>query len=219
MFTWEYPYRPKTQLTAENTTKTTLNKMKPSSLFRISLLSSTALLISANNLAPPSPHLPPSLDSNRPPLPDTTLRTITLTTTPTPSTLLPPSAPRPPLADSTNHLDILADVPPAPAAPPAPPAITPPPDAAAAITDDSGDSGDDGWQTGIDANGKLFRFRQTTYYSCVTQKTASHCGWHRPIVEISGAPGAGDDGGRVWGFGAKAAVAVGAAVGVVVVGW
>lgn len=190
--------------------------MKPSSLLRISLLS-TALLISANSLPPPSPHLPPSLDSDHPPLPDTTFRTITLTTKTTPSTLLPPSAPRPPLADSTNRLDILADVPPAPAAPPAPPAITPPPDAAAAITDDSADGGDDGWQTGIDANGKVFRFRQTTYYSCVTQKTASHCGWHRPIVEISGA--AGDEGGRVWGFGAKAAVAVGAAAGVVVVGW
>lgn len=200
--------------------------MKSSSLFRISLLSSTALIISANSFdpppapspyLPPSPQLPPSLD--HPPLPDTTFRTITLTTNPAPSTLLPPSAPRPPLADSTSRLGILADsdVPPAQAAPPAP-RITPPPDAAAAIADDSGDSGDDGWQTGIDANGKLFRFRQTTYYSCVTQKTASHCGWHRPIVQVSGAPG--DDGrGQVWGFGAKAAVAVGAAAGVVVVGW
>lgn len=190
--------------------------MKPSSLLRISILS-TALGISANSLTPPSPHLPPSLDSDRPPFLDTTFRTITIPTA-TLETLLPPSAPRPPLADSTHHLDILADsdVPPALAAPLAPPAITPAPDAAAAITDDSGD-GDDGWQTGIDANGKLFRFRQTTYYSCVTQKTASHCGWHRPIVEISGA--AGDEGGRFWGFGAKAAMAVGAAAGVVAVGW
>ncbi|KAK0755132.1 hypothetical protein B0T18DRAFT_400729 [Schizothecium vesticola] len=183
--------------------------MKPSSLLRISLLSSTALAISANGVMPQSPQLPPSLDN--PPSPDTTFRTITITTKTAPSTLLPPSAPRPPLADSTNRLNLLADD--VPAAPPAP-AITPPPDAAAAITEDSGD---DGWQTGIDANGKLFRFRQTTYYSCVTQKTASHCGWHRPILEVSGA--AGDDGRGVWGFGAKAAVAVGAAAGVVVVGW
>ncbi|KAK1830890.1 hypothetical protein QBC39DRAFT_382903 [Podospora conica] len=184
--------------------------MKPSSFLRLSLLSSTAIFVSASSVTAPASQLPPSLDT--PSFPDSTFRTITIsrastTTTATLSMLLPPSAPRPPLAGSTNRLDLRADEAPAPPAP----GITPPPDAAAAITE-----GDDGWQTGIDANGKLFRFRQTTYYSCVTQKTASHCGWHRPILEVSGA--AGDDGRRFWGFGAKAAAAVGAAAAVVLVG-
>jgi len=29
------------------------------------------------------------------------------------------------------------------------------------------------------------RFVQTTYYSCVTRGTYSHCGWHEPILDAS----------------------------------
>jgi hypothetical protein len=29
------------------------------------------------------------------------------------------------------------------------------------------------------------KFKQTTYYSCVTWPTTVHCGWHEPILDAS----------------------------------
>jgi len=59
----------------------------------------------------------------------------------------------------------------------------------------------------VDGNGDTFRYRQTTYYTCVTQGLTEHCGWHRPILEVSGAWGLGEPG-RAVGVGGRA-VAVG----------
>ena len=54
------------------------------------------------------------------------------------------------------------------------------------------------------------RFVQTTYWACVTRGTYSHCGWHRPILDASGAAAAG--GGRGAGVGARAGVVAAVAV-------
>ncbi|KAK3358719.1 hypothetical protein B0T25DRAFT_563795 [Lasiosphaeria hispida] len=71
---------------------------------------------------------------------------------------------------------------------------------------------DDGFQTGVDADGNTFRFRQTTYYSCATMGTYAHCGWHVPIVEIGeGASSSGGMGSRA-GASMAARAAVAAAV-------
>jgi hypothetical protein len=32
-------------------------------------------------------------------------------------------------------------------------------------------------------------YRQTTYYSCVTRRTYTHCGWHIPILSAAAGPG------------------------------
>ncbi|KAK4443079.1 hypothetical protein QBC34DRAFT_214067 [Podospora aff. communis PSN243] len=86
------------------------------------------------------------------------------------------------------------------------PAITPAPA--------EGDtSGGEWWHTGVDGNGDTFRYRQTTYYSCVTQGSREHCGWHRPILEVSGAGGLGEGASWVFGVGGRALV-VGFAAGV-----
>ncbi len=36
------------------------------------------------------------------------------------------------------------------------------------------------------------KFVQTTYYSCVTMGTYSHCGWHIPILDARAAPVRGE---------------------------
>jgi len=50
--------------------------------------------------------------------------------------------------------------------------------------------------TDPDWNGGGAKFVQTTYYSCVTRGTYSHCGWHEPILDASSAGSGG------WGAGA-----------------
>lgn len=40
-------------------------------------------------------------------------------------------------------------------------------------------------QDDVDIIGNAVRFVQTTYYSCVTIGTDSHCGWHEPILDAS----------------------------------
>lgn len=37
----------------------------------------------------------------------------------------------------------------------------------------------------IDSDADALRFVQTTYWSCVTYVTTSHCGWHEPILDAS----------------------------------
>ncbi|EEY16034.1 predicted protein [Verticillium alfalfae VaMs.102] len=32
--------------------------------------------------------------------------------------------------------------------------------------------------------------RQTTYYSCATYATTTHCGWHRPLIPVAASSGA-----------------------------
>ncbi|KAK0618839.1 hypothetical protein B0T14DRAFT_196717 [Immersiella caudata] len=82
---------------------------------------------------------------------------------------------------------------------PAAPGITPAPA--------EGDtSGGEWWHTGVDGNGDTFRYRQTTYYSCVTQGQREHCGWHRPILEVSGAGGLGETSWVFGGVGGRALV-------------
>jgi hypothetical protein len=108
--------------------------------------------------------------------------------------------------DSGTKLDLRAATTAVAAAPAAAPAITPAPA--------EGDtSGGEWWHTGVDGNGDTFRYRQTTYYSCVTQESREHCGWHRPILEVSGAGGLGERTSWVFGVGGRALV-VGFAAGI-----
>ncbi|KAK0653070.1 hypothetical protein B0T16DRAFT_388223 [Cercophora newfieldiana] len=145
------------------------------------------------------------------PPPPTTLAVPTPTAT---SLAVPPSEPILQLARPTLSPDLEADfkievegqeeqeldlraVTTVAAAAPAAPAITAPPE---------GDtSGGEWWHTGVDGNGDTFRYRQTTYYTCVTQGLKEHCGWHRPILEVSGAGGLGEPG-RAFGVGGRAMV-------------
>ena len=106
----------------------------------------------------------------------------------------------------------------APAAPPAP-VITEAPglDGAKTLPNDKQGAGAEGdYMTGVDANGNVFRFKQTTYYSCVTQGAYSHCGWHRPILEVSSGSWAVDAAGGA-GVAAKAAAAASSAA--VAIAW
>ena len=48
-------------------------------------------------------------------------------------------------------------------------------------------------------------FRQTTYYTCITHRVSTHCGWHHPILEAGGSR----LGGGGWGWAARAAAAAG----------
>jgi len=106
-----------------------------------------------------------------------------------------------PNLELTHELDLRAV---STLAAPAAPGITPAPA--------EGDtSGGEWWHTGVDGNGDTFRYRQTTYYSCVTQGQREHCGWHRPILEVSGAGGLGETS-WVFGVGGRALV-VGLAAG------
>lgn len=102
----------------------------------------------------------------------------------------------------------------------APPVVTEAPNLADA--DPDGDTTgtalaheEEGIITGIDPNGKTWRFRQTTYYSCVTRgATYTHCGWHRPLLEA----GAGRLGGAGDGMGIAARAGVAAGLVAVVLG-
>lgn len=61
-------------------------------------------------------------------------------------------------------------------------------------------------------------FSQTTYYSCMTRDaTLTHCGWHVPVVKVSGAAAGrhGGDVGRI--AGAALAAAIGVALGSLVI--
>ncbi|KAK3326965.1 hypothetical protein B0T19DRAFT_149648 [Cercophora scortea] len=85
---------------------------------------------------------------------------------PTPSPSQPRSRPRPHIMDLRDVPDTTS------AAPPSPPAvITPAPGSEAG--------------NGIDANGNVVHFVQTTYYTCLSRGTSSHCGWHIPILDAS----------------------------------
>jgi len=50
------------------------------------------------------------------------------------------------------------------------------------------------------------RFRQTTYWGCVTRGTYRHCGWHMPIIDAGAARGAWSSGGGVRAAGAAGVV-------------
>ncbi len=80
----------------------------------------------------------------------------------TPTTLIPPSAPQWPGPGETDVPASLVED-----AKPVNPAITPAPGTAEGTV-------------GVGA-----KFVQTTYYSCVTMGTYSHCGWHEPILDAS----------------------------------
>jgi hypothetical protein len=167
------------------------------------LLWPSGIYVSANSVTPPAMPLPSPAFGLRPPPQDEpgaqTFRTVVRGSSSLSLPLaLPPSEPQVKLARPTTPpapapaveraLNLRATAATAAAAPPAP-AITEAPAADAAadgalIVDDDGE-----WVTGVDGNGKTFRFKQTTYFSCVTRGTYSHCGWHRPILEVSAAAG------------------------------
>jgi hypothetical protein len=63
---------------------------------------------------------------------------------------------------------------------------------------------------GIDANGDAIKFVRTTYYSCVTMGTYSHCGWHETILDASS--------GTKSAFGRDAGIAMRAASAAAIVG-
>ncbi|KAK3934748.1 hypothetical protein QBC46DRAFT_70237 [Diplogelasinospora grovesii] len=118
-----------------------------------------------------------------------------------PTTLVPPSGPDSALPQPTfirlnlrNRGDS-EEATPAAEAPSTPPAVTDAP----AIEGQ-----------GIDANGDAIKFVQTTYYSCVTMGTYSHCGWHEPILDASS--------GTKSAFGRDAGIAMRAASAAAIVG-
>jgi len=99
-------------------------------------------------------------------------------------------------------------------APPAPPAITEAPslndvDTAANREGTALAHDEEGIITGVDPEGRTWRFRQTTYYSCLTRgATYTHCGWYRPVRE-AGAARLGGAGDGMMGVAARAGVAAG----------
>jgi hypothetical protein len=104
------------------------------------------------------------------------------------TTIAPASTPEPPTPTETGRLSI---------------EIVQPLEPTPATTIDELD-----WSDGIDMN-----FVQTTYFSCVTRGTYSHCGWHRPILDAgAGRMTAGP------GIAVRAGLAAGA-VGMVVAAW
>ncbi|OAA65827.1 hypothetical protein SPI_02614 [Niveomyces insectorum RCEF 264] len=83
--------------------------------------------------------------------------------------------------------------------PPPPPPPPPPPATTEAAT------------SAAAAAGQAEKFRQTTYYTCVTMGSYSHCGWHEPILDVSTSAGArAQPLGQAWFV---CAVAVGTALG------
>ncbi|TPX06692.1 uncharacterized protein E0L32_002188 [Thyridium curvatum] len=93
-----------------------------------------------------------------------------------PTTLQPPSAPFEAAAASRETEAPPPSGPADPTAagpPPADPAITPAP-ATVDMLDQAGNN-----------------FIQTTYYTCVTVGSYSHCGWHEPILDASSGADAG----------------------------
>lgn len=117
---------------------------------------------------------------------------------------LPPSSPHHNLPQPTQPAALDLRQAPTPAAPPAP-GVTAPPSPDTAPGQKLEADGGDGYITGVDPYGRTYRFRQTTYYSCVDWKTTTHCGWHRPLIEA----GAGSlRGNVVWVVGVAVVVAV-----------
>lgn len=160
---------------------------------------------------------------------ETTLRTITRHVPPPQATAVPPSEPQVYMARPTPSIPN-PDPAPNPRIPPEgekdlkPRQGTPTPQAARpTITeapslndaDATGQGGtalahdEEGIITGIDPEGRTWRFRQTTYYSCLTRgATYTHCGWYRPIRE-AGAARFGGAGDGMMGVAARAGVAAG----------
>lgn len=56
------------------------------------------------------------------------------------------------------------------------PRVTPPPAGGGVFFEPGSESS----VAGVEA-----KFRQTTYYTCVTWPTTVHCGWHEPILDAS----------------------------------
>lgn len=61
---------------------------------------------------------------------------------------------------------------------------------------------------GPEITGVAERFRQTTYWGCVTRGTYRHCGWHMPIIDAGAARGAWSAGGGMRAAGAAGVVAL-----------
>jgi len=144
-------------------------------------------------LQPPSLATPPALPPSEP-----LLKLARPTTIPA-----PPPSPHDAEHELVHNLDLRAAAP-AAATQAAPPSavITPAP------APDGDTSGGEWWHTGVDGNGDTFRYRQTTYYTCVTLGLAEHCGWHRPILEVSGAGELGEASRGVFGTGIGGRAAV-----------
>ncbi|KAK3326888.1 hypothetical protein B0H66DRAFT_171294 [Apodospora peruviana] len=182
---------------------------------------------SANSVTPPSDTTSSSLPrhGNGNPLRHSTATSPT-PANPTTLVLLPPSGPNTPLAQPTSipaRLDLRnrdirrhlgsrgddAEEPELePTQPEAPPLITPASGGAEPETD----------RLGLDANGAAVRFVQTTYYSCVTQGTYSHCGWHIPILDASSAAsriGTKREAGGMGGLALRVAIAAAGVVAIV----